>query len=84
MHLFCCCYCHYVRFVVLFSLLSLLLFSSCHLAMGEVEAALQYFSKCLGTGAEVCLDRRIIIEAANGQQKAQVPHLKSFLIAMVL
>ncbi|XP_058209283.1 uncharacterized protein LOC131322125 [Rhododendron vialii] len=45
--------------------------ANCHLEMGEVEAALQYFSKCLETGAEVCLDRRIIIEAANGQQKAQ-------------
>ncbi|KAH7844128.1 hypothetical protein Vadar_024623 [Vaccinium darrowii] len=45
--------------------------ANCHLAMGEVEVAHQYFSKCLESGADVCLDRRIIIEAANGLQTAQ-------------
>lgn len=45
---------------------------SCHLVLGEVENALQYFSKCLEMGAGVCLDRKIVIDAADGQQKAQV------------
>ncbi|KAA8517163.1 hypothetical protein F0562_017456 [Nyssa sinensis] len=45
--------------------------ANCHLALGEVEDAIQYFSKCLESGREVCLDRRIIIEAADGLQKAQ-------------
>ncbi|KAL7195966.1 hypothetical protein ACSBR1_036070 [Camellia fascicularis] len=44
---------------------------SCQLALGEVEDALQYFSKCVESGSHVCLDRRIIIEAANGLQNAQ-------------
>ncbi|KAL6960205.1 hypothetical protein U1Q18_045905 [Sarracenia purpurea var. burkii] len=39
--------------------------------LGNVEDALQYFSKCLESGTDVCLDRRIVIEAANGLQKAQ-------------
>lgn len=46
--------------------------SSCHLLLGEVEKARQYFNKCLESGAGVCLDRRITIEAADGLQKAQV------------
>ncbi|XP_052175139.1 uncharacterized protein LOC127789991 [Diospyros lotus] len=45
--------------------------ANCHLALGEVEDALRYFSKCLQSENDVCLDRRVIIEAANGQQKAQ-------------
>lgn len=69
---------------MLFFYLYRLLFSSCHLAMGEVEVAHQYFSKCLESGADVCLDRRIIIEAANGLQTAQVPHLKAFFIAILV
>jgi hypothetical protein len=47
---------------------------SCHLVLGEVEDALQCFNKCLESGPGVCLDRKFIIEAADGLQKAQVPH----------
>ena len=43
--------------------------------LGEIENALQFFNKCLETGADVCLDRRLILDAADGQQKAQVLHL---------
>ncbi|GFS36949.1 heat shock protein DnaJ with tetratricopeptide repeat-containing protein [Actinidia rufa] len=43
----------------------------CHLALGEVEDALHYFCKCLESGGGICLDRRIIIEAADGLQNAQ-------------
>lgn len=42
--------------------------------LGEVEDALQCFNKCLESGPGVCLDRKFIIEAADGLQKAQVPH----------
>ncbi|KAJ6921812.1 hypothetical protein NC652_015684 [Populus alba x Populus x berolinensis] len=45
--------------------------ANCHLQLGEVEGALHYFSKCLESGAGVCLDRRTTIEAADGLQKAQ-------------
>ncbi|KAI7997928.1 hypothetical protein LOK49_LG10G02809 [Camellia lanceoleosa] len=45
--------------------------ANCHLVLGEVEDALQYFSKCVESGSHVCLDHRIIIEAANGLQNAQ-------------
>uniref|UniRef100_A0A2P2K761 J domain-containing protein n=2 Tax=Rhizophora mucronata TaxID=61149 RepID=A0A2P2K761_RHIMU len=44
---------------------------NCHLALGEVDDALHYFNKCLESGGDVCLDRRITIEAATGQQNAQ-------------
>ncbi|XVF07173.1 hypothetical protein REPUB_Repub06bG0115500 [Reevesia pubescens] len=44
---------------------------NCHLLLGETENAIQYFNKCLGSGADVCLDRRITIDAADGLQKAQ-------------
>lgn len=46
--------------------------SSCHLVLGEVENALHYYNKLLESGPDVCLDRRITIDAAEGLQKAQV------------
>ncbi|GMN55421.1 hypothetical protein TIFTF001_024544 [Ficus carica] len=46
--------------------------ANCHLLLGEVENAQQYFTNCLEAGAGVCLDRRIIIDAADGQSKAQL------------
>jgi len=46
--------------------------SSCHLLLGEVENAQQCFNKCMESGSVVCLDRRAILEAAEGLQKAQV------------
>ncbi|KAK3039625.1 hypothetical protein RJ639_027216, partial [Escallonia herrerae] len=46
--------------------------ANCHLVLGEVEDAMQYFSNCLQSGIDVCLDRRITIEAAEGVQKAQL------------
>ncbi|KAF4373662.1 hypothetical protein F8388_025356 [Cannabis sativa] len=45
--------------------------ANCHLVLGEIENALQFFNRCLDVGAGVCLDRRIILDAADGQQKAQ-------------
>jgi DnaJ family protein C protein 7 len=39
-----------------------------------VEDALQCFNTCLESGPGVCLDRKFIIEAADGLQKAQVLH----------
>ncbi|XWS66304.1 hypothetical protein CRYUN_Cryun05aG0188100 [Craigia yunnanensis] len=45
--------------------------ANCHLLLGETENAIWYFRKCLGSGADVCLDRRITIDAADGLQKAQ-------------
>ncbi|KAF8403744.1 hypothetical protein HHK36_011848 [Tetracentron sinense] len=43
----------------------------CHLALGEVEDALQYFNKCLQPGSGICLDRKVLMEASDGLQKAQ-------------
>ncbi|KAK2651926.1 hypothetical protein Ddye_011782 [Dipteronia dyeriana] len=45
--------------------------ANCHLVLGEVENAMQYYNKLLESGAGLCLDRRITIEAADGLQKAQ-------------
>ncbi|XAR68475.1 hypothetical protein NMG60_11003599 [Bertholletia excelsa] len=45
--------------------------ANCHLALGEIEDAQQYFNKCLESARAVCLDRRITIEASNGLQMAQ-------------
>ncbi|XP_038993230.1 dnaJ homolog subfamily C member 7-like [Hibiscus syriacus] len=45
--------------------------ANCHLLLGETETAVRCFSKCLGSGADVCLDRRTTIDAANGLQKAK-------------
>ncbi|KAL6145189.1 hypothetical protein ACLB2K_055877 [Fragaria x ananassa] len=42
-----------------------------HLLLGEVENAQRYFNNCLEFGTGVCLDRRIVIDSADGIQKAQ-------------
>ncbi|KAE9621672.1 putative DnaJ domain, tetratricopeptide-like helical domain-containing protein [Lupinus albus] len=45
--------------------------ANCHLLLGEVENAQQCFKKCMESGSVVCLDRRVMVEAAEGLQKAQ-------------
>ncbi|KAL2320716.1 hypothetical protein Fmac_029685 [Flemingia macrophylla] len=45
--------------------------ANCHLLLGEVENAQQCFNKCMESVSVVCLDRRVIVEAAQGLQKAQ-------------
>ncbi|CAH1451304.1 unnamed protein product [Lactuca virosa] len=45
--------------------------ANCYLLLGEVDDASYYYNKCLESEEIICLDRRIIIEAAKGLQKAQ-------------
>lgn len=45
--------------------------AKCYLLLGELENAQQYFNKCLESSSDFCLDRRVIVEAAEGLQKAQ-------------
>ncbi|PHT54584.1 hypothetical protein CQW23_09046 [Capsicum baccatum] len=45
--------------------------ANCYLLLGEVEEALKYYNNCLESRINLCLDRRITIEAAEGLQKAQ-------------
>ncbi|GER46030.1 DNAJ heat shock N-terminal domain-containing protein [Striga asiatica] len=45
--------------------------ASCYLALGEVENATLYFMKCLQEGPDVCVDRKLLIEASEGLEKAK-------------
>ncbi|XP_010517644.1 PREDICTED: uncharacterized protein LOC104793062 [Camelina sativa] len=45
--------------------------ANCHLVLGELGSAVQYFNKCMESTSTVCLDRRSTIEAAEGLQQAQ-------------
>ncbi|GMI84146.1 tetratricopeptide repeat 16, DNA J protein C31 [Hibiscus trionum] len=45
--------------------------ANCYLALGEVENSMRYFRKCLQSGTDVCLDRKIALEASDGLQKSQ-------------
>ncbi|XP_023639970.1 uncharacterized protein LOC17889764 isoform X2 [Capsella rubella] len=45
--------------------------ANCHLVLGELGSAVQYFNKCMESTASVCLDRRTTIEAAEGLQQAK-------------
>ncbi|KAK4371372.1 hypothetical protein RND71_010847 [Anisodus tanguticus] len=45
--------------------------ANCYLVLGEVEEAIKYYNNCLESRINLCLDRRITIEAAEGLQKAQ-------------
>ncbi|XP_047159020.1 TPR repeat-containing thioredoxin TTL1-like [Vigna umbellata] len=45
--------------------------ANCYLALGEVEGASQNFKRCLQSGTDICVDRKIAVEASDGLQKAQ-------------
>ncbi|CAH8392834.1 unnamed protein product [Eruca vesicaria subsp. sativa] len=45
--------------------------ANCHLVLGELGSAVQYFNKCMESASSVCLDRRTTIESAEGLQQAQ-------------
>ncbi|CAH2058516.1 unnamed protein product [Thlaspi arvense] len=45
--------------------------ANCHLVLGELGSAVQYFNKCMESASSVCLDRRATIESAEGLQQAQ-------------
>ncbi|KAK4708960.1 hypothetical protein R3W88_029885 [Solanum pinnatisectum] len=45
--------------------------ANCYLALGEVENASKFFMTCLQHGPEVCVDRKILVEASEGLEKAQ-------------
>lgn len=45
--------------------------ANCYLVLGEVEEANKHYNNCLVSRINLCLDRRITIEAAEGLQKAQ-------------
>ncbi|KAI3461136.1 hypothetical protein Pfo_017799 [Paulownia fortunei] len=45
--------------------------ASCYLALGEVENATVHFMKCLQAGPDVCVDRKLLIEASEGLEKAK-------------
>ncbi|KAK9273943.1 hypothetical protein L1049_018755 [Liquidambar formosana] len=44
--------------------------ANCYIALGEIEEASRYFKKCLQSGSDVCVDRKILVEASEGLQKA--------------
>ncbi|XP_065867411.1 uncharacterized protein [Euphorbia lathyris] len=44
--------------------------ANCYLALGEVEEASRFFKKCLQLGNDICVDRKIAVEASEGLQKA--------------
>ncbi|KAF5743763.1 hypothetical protein HS088_TW08G00350 [Tripterygium wilfordii] len=45
--------------------------ANCYVALGEVEDASQYFKKCLQSGTDICVDRKVALEASDGLQKVQ-------------
>ncbi|XP_047330125.1 uncharacterized protein LOC124933733 [Impatiens glandulifera] len=45
--------------------------ANCYLALGEVEDASLHFMKCLQPGTDACVDRKLVLEASEGLEKAQ-------------
>ncbi|XP_071690689.1 uncharacterized protein [Rutidosis leptorrhynchoides] len=43
----------------------------CYLAIGEVENATLQYMKCLQSGNDVCMDRKLLVEASEGLEKAR-------------
>lgn len=56
---------------------------SCYLAIGEVEKATLQYMKCLQSGSDVCVDRKLLVEASEGLEKAQVFDVFSFRMFML-
>ncbi|XVE59963.1 hypothetical protein DITRI_Ditri05aG0088300 [Diplodiscus trichospermus] len=52
--------------------------ANCYLALGEVENSTQYFRRCLQSGSDICVDRKIAVEASDGLQKAQAAGNEAF------
>lgn len=45
--------------------------ANCYLALGEVEDASRYFSRCLQSSTDVCVDQKFAAEASEGLQNAK-------------
>ncbi|CAN4106611.1 unnamed protein product [Withania somnifera] len=45
--------------------------ANCHLVLGEIEEAIKCYNNCLESRINLCLDRRITVDAAEGLQRAQ-------------
>ncbi|XP_027079998.2 uncharacterized protein [Coffea arabica] len=45
--------------------------ANCYLALGEVDDASLHYMKCLQAGSDVCADRKLLVEASEGLEKAQ-------------
>ncbi|XP_010938663.1 uncharacterized protein [Elaeis guineensis] len=45
--------------------------ANCHLALGDIEDALEHFKKCLQSDDDASLGQKILLEASEGLQKAQ-------------
>ncbi|XP_051143144.1 uncharacterized protein LOC127259674 isoform X2 [Andrographis paniculata] len=45
--------------------------ASCYLSLGEVENAAQHYMKCLQAGPEVCVDRKLLVEASEGLENTK-------------
>ncbi|KAL3828215.1 hypothetical protein ACJIZ3_017017 [Penstemon smallii] len=45
--------------------------ASCYLALGDVGNATLHFMKCLQAGSDVSADRKLLVEASEGLEKAQ-------------
>ncbi|KAD3337673.1 hypothetical protein E3N88_33193 [Mikania micrantha] len=43
----------------------------CYLAIGEIENATVQYMKCLQSGSDVCMDRKLLVDASEGLEKAQ-------------
>ncbi|XP_076947651.1 uncharacterized protein LOC143619654 [Bidens hawaiensis] len=43
----------------------------CYLTIGEVENATVQYMKCLQSGSDVCVDRKLLVDASEGLEKAQ-------------
>ncbi|KAG1371172.1 putative DnaJ subfamily C member 7 [Cocos nucifera] len=45
--------------------------ANCHLALGDIEDALEHFKKCLQSDDDASLGQKILLEASEGLRKAQ-------------
>ncbi|KAI3677220.1 hypothetical protein L1987_86843 [Smallanthus sonchifolius] len=43
----------------------------CYLAIGEVENSTFQYMKCLQSGGDICIDRKLLVDASEGLEKAQ-------------
>ncbi|CAI9106177.1 OLC1v1005260C2 [Oldenlandia corymbosa var. corymbosa] len=45
--------------------------ANCYLALGDSENASLHYMKCLQAGSDICVDRKLLVEASEGLERAQ-------------
>lgn len=76
-------YKNHISYMFSFYCFILLLIFSCYLSLGEMENASQHFMTCLEMGSKSCVERKVLVEASEGLEKALVNNTSNFNLVLL-